>query len=95
MEAQMGHLWPLPLQTVCHPSQKWNFVLLGEELPGASSLAPGLQSILLNFAQLLLGPFLSAQRQWSRAITKVFLPLSDENTEAQRGGEREREAEKQ
>ena len=78
----MGHLMPLPLQTVCHPSQRWNFVLLGEELPGASSLAPGLWSILLNSAQLLWGLFWPARRPGEQGYHKVFLLLSDRKTEA-------------
>lgn len=62
----MGHLIPLPLQTVYHPSQRWNFVLLGEELPGASSLAPGLWSNCCGDFSGLLGG------QGSRGIIRFF-----------------------
>lgn len=50
-----------PSFTVCRLSLKWNFVLFGEELRGASSLASGLWSLLLDAATLLQRPFLPAQ----------------------------------
>lgn len=56
----------------CHLSVKWDFVLLGEELRGASSLAPGLWSTLLDAAPLLQGPLLPAQGPARQGCLSAF-----------------------